>query len=621
MNRLLKLVAAVAFVGLVAAACGGNSTPTATGTPSASGGEIPQGGVLKMAIEADVDKAFDPAKEYSTLSFEPFRCCLLRTLLTTNGQDAAHDGDVIQPDLATDLPQVSADGLTYVFTIQSGIHYAPPFDNVEVTAGDFARAIARESDSSASANGYSFYYSPSGGTGGGIVGFDEAKGTVPSGVKVVDDHTLSITLTAPVGDFTWRMTMAAMAPIPPVGDKVLGWADGHTKDYGRYLVGTGPYMFKGTDALDPNGPPTQDPISGYVPGRSWTLVRNPSWDSATDKNRPAYVDEIDVAIGGTATVLANEVDNGTIDIEFGGVPPAQQLAAYQADPTKTAQVHATPSDGVRYIAMNIALPPFDDIHVRKAMNWIIDKAALRQTWGGPTVGTIANHVVPDTLFNFRLQEFAPYKTAGDHGNVAKAKAAMKGSKYSSGGGMCDAKECKNVLLISDTRGVDPGMVATMEQDAKKIGITFKVRQINGAYPTIQTPSKNVPIAERPGWGKDFADAVTFFAPLFDGRTIIPNGNTNYSLLGITPAQCTKLKITGNCKNVPSVNSQIDKCAPLLGNARIVCYENLDKYLMLNVVPWVPWMWSLVTRITSTNITHYQYDQFSTTPAYSMISVK
>jgi peptide/nickel transport system substrate-binding protein len=271
--------------------------------------------------------------------------------------------------------------------------------------------------------------------------------------------------------------------------------------------------------------------------------------------------------------------------------------------------------------MNLTQPPFDDIHVRKAMNWIIDKAALRQTWGGPTVGTIANHVVPDTLFNFRLQEFAPYKTAGDHGNVAKAKAAMKGSKYSSGGGMCDAKECKNVLLISDTRGVDPGMVATMEQDAKKIGITFKVRQINGAYPTIQTPSKNVPIAERPGWGKDFADAVTFFAPLFDGRTIIPNGNTNYSLLGITPAQCTKLKITGNCKNVPSVNSQIDKCAPLLGNARIVCYENLDKYLMLNVVPWVPWMWSLVTRITSTNITHYQYDQFSTTPAYSMISVK
>jgi hypothetical protein len=86
----------------------------------------------------------------------------------------------------------------------------------------------------------------------------------------------------------------------------------------------------------------------------------------------------------------------------------------------------------------------------------------------------------------------------------------------------------------------------------------------GAYPTLQTPSRNIPISERPGWGKDFADPLTFFTPLFNGRTIIPNGNTNYSLVGITPAQCVKLHIKGDCRNVPSVDPQIDKCAELLG---------------------------------------------------------
>src|SRR5262249_53387182 len=187
------------------------------------------------------------------------------------------------------------------------------------------------------------------------------------------------------------------------------------------------------------------------------------------------------------------------------------------------------------------------------------------------------HIVPDTLFSNQLAEFVPYRTPGDHGDVAKAKAAMKGSKYSTGSsGTCDAGACKNVLLVSDTRGVDPGMVATIEQDAKKIGITFKVRQINGAYPTIQTPSNNIPISERPGWGKDFADPETFFGPLFDGRTIIPNGNTNYSLLGITQAQCTTLKIKGNCNGVASVNSQLDRCSALIGTPRLSCYENLDK---------------------------------------------
>jgi hypothetical protein len=43
--------------------------------------------------------------------------------------------------------------------------------------------------------------------------------------------------------------------------------------------------------------------------------------------------------------------------------------------------------------------------------------------------------------------------------------------------------------------------------------------------------------------------------------------------------------------------------------------------MTKIVPWVPWMWSKVTRITSNNVTHYQFDQFGTTPAYSEISVK
>ena len=190
--------------------------------------------------------------------------------------------------------------------------------------------------------------------------------------------------------------------------------------------------------------------------------------------------------------------------------------------------------------MNPTQPPFDDIHVRQAMNWVMDKAGLVQAWGGPTYGEVANHVVPDSIFNNQLADYKPYGTPGDHGSVAKAKAAMKGSKYDTAGdGTCNASQCHGVLLLADTRAVDTKMLPVLQADAKKIGISFTVRSINGAYPTIQTPSKNIPISERPGWGKDYGDALTFFGPLFDGRNIIPNGNTNYSLLGITPAMCRR----------------------------------------------------------------------------------
>ncbi len=76
--------------------------------------------------------------------------------------------------------------------------------------------------------------------------------------------------------------------------------------------------------------------------------------------------------------------------------------------------------------MNITQPPFDDVHVRRAMNWIMDKSALRQTWGGPTVGDIANHIVPDSLFGGQLADYKPYRTIGDHGSVAKARARHEG---------------------------------------------------------------------------------------------------------------------------------------------------------------------------------------------------
>ncbi len=56
-------------------------------------------------------------------------------------------------------------------------------------------------------------------------------------------------------------------------------------------------------------------------------------------------------------------------------------------------------------------------------------------------------------------------------------------------------------MIADTRGVDTRMIPIIEANAAKIGITLKVRSINGAYTTIQTPLKNIPFSERPGWGR------------------------------------------------------------------------------------------------------------------------
>ena len=60
---------------------------------------------------------------------------------------------------------------------------------------------------------------------------------------------------------------------------------------------------------------------------------------------------------------------------------------------------------------------------------------------------------------------------------------------------------------------------------------------------ILTYAGTIPISDRSSWGKDYADPYTFFAELFDGGAIIKEGNTNYSLVGITPAMAKTVGAT------------------------------------------------------------------------------
>ena len=262
----------------------------------------------------------------------------------------------------------------------------------------------------------------------------------------------------------------------------------------------------------------------------------------------------------------NKVEAGEYDTATTITP--QFLKKYSTDQSLRPYFHVNPGDRTWYLPMNLTQPPFDDVHVRKAMNWIMDKHALVQAWGGPPIGKVANHVIPDSLLGNKLADYAPYKTPGDHGSLAKAKAAMKGSKYDTHkNGTCGAPECKNVLLIVDTRLQDPKMHAVIEQSAKKIGITFAAAHGRGRVPDDPDRREEHPVLRAPGLGQGLRrPAYTFFGPLFDGRTIIPTGNINYSLVGITPAQCKAMKVKGNCTTCRASNAFLDKCAALVGDA-------------------------------------------------------
>ncbi len=621
MKRTIRLIALVAVLGLVGAACGDNGSVTASGSPGTSNaGEAVQGGTLLMAMLGDVGSAFDPQKEYYSVTWEFYRCCLLRTLLSYNAHPTDEGGTELQPDLAAQLPEVSADNLTWTFKLKQGVHYGDPFGDVEVTAPDIIRAVAREADPDASVGGYPNYYEV-------IKGFSDVtdgKADLPSGMVATDPYTLEIHLTEPTGDLGYRFAMGATAPIPPMGDAVLGAADGHTGDYGRFLVSTGPYQFKGAADLDFSVPAKeQTPVAGYEPGKSIELERNPNYEPSTDGLRPAYPDAIETSIGGENNDLYNKISAGELDFVVDGIVPPESLKEYSTTPELQDRLNVYISDGVRYLSFNVAQPPFDDVNVRKAVNYAIDKAGLRQLRGGETTGDIAGHIIVDSLLDNQLADYDPYATPNSQGDLNLAMEAMKQSAYDTNGdGKCDeSPECSDVLAITDEADPYPKQAALIQQNLEAIGITLDVKPFVRSptmYAKCSEPSTHMGICLGPAWGKDYPDAYTFGVPLFSSSFLFPSYG-DLALLGADAAYLKKYGYT--VTSVPSADDKIAECtAELVGDARTTCWAELDKLLMEEIVPWVPYLFDNSVDIISARINHYSYDQFAGVAAFDQMAI-
>jgi peptide/nickel transport system substrate-binding protein len=618
LKRVLRLIAVVTVLGIVAAACGdGGTGDEPTDEPSVT--EDLSGGTLTMAMLADVTAAFDPQKEYYSVTWEYYRCCLLRNLMSYEGVPTDEGGAEIHPDLAAGEPEQSSDGLTWTYTIKPGIHYAPPKEDVEITAQDFIRALERTANPDANVGGYSFYYSV-------IEGFDDfAAGDADeiSGLNAPDDQTLEITTTSPVGDMSYRLAMGTAAPIPPdeEGER-MGVAEGHDRNYGRFLVASGPYMFEGSETMDFSADPKdQTEAPGYVPGRQIVLVRNPSYDPATDGLRDAFPDKIEVRIGGDNDDLYNQVAAGTLDFVVDGVVPAEKIREYQTDPDLQDKINIYASDAIRYVSFNLAVPPFDDVHVRKAVSWAFDKQGFRQLRGGPSVGEISGHIMVDSLENNLLADYDPYQTTNASGDPEKAKEEMALSKYDSDGdGVCDDPVCQDILTITDREDPYPDQMALLKQFLEPIGLTLDDKQLERGtmYNQCNDANSHHALCAGPGWGKDYADGVTFGEPLFTSAGLWESC-CNYSLLGASPEQLTEWGY--DVTEVPSVDDKEDECAALEpGDERFQCWAELDQQLMEEVVPMVPYLFDNSVDILSDNIVNYSFDQFAGLAAFDSMAV-
>jgi len=304
----LASMALCAVAALVLAACGGPGAagggPTAQAAGLAADGiENPsdvKGGTLRFANSSDWD-SLDPGDTYYTYAWNFAR--LYGRSLTVFKPAPSGQGATLVPDLAESLGTPSPDAKTWTYTLRSGVKFE---DGSPITSRDVKYAVERSLDKKTFPNGPTYfndlldtrgYTSPYSDPDPNKLGL--------SAIETPDDRTIVFKLKTPFSAFDYFAQQPATMPVPIAKD--TGTA------YKEHVVSSGPYMFE-----------------SIVPGARITMVRNPNWDPATDPNRSALPDRIDVSLNVNSDDIDNQLIAGNVDvaIEGGGLARPRRAGSW-----------------------------------------------------------------------------------------------------------------------------------------------------------------------------------------------------------------------------------------------------------------------------------------------------
>ena len=595
---LVAVVSALALVVAVGslAGCGSKKKSSSTTTTSAAAkGVTPppalntngkKGGTLNVLALGDVD-SMDPGYAYYSFDYEVVYATQ-RPLYSYKA-----DSNTVYPDLASADPTVSDGGKTITVHIRSGVHYGPPV-NREVTSADVKYAIERGFAGNVG-NGYATIYFNV------IKGAPKALASTPAsvsipGIETPDKTTIVFHLTEPSGAFIGALTMPLTAPVPEEYAKPFDAKAAST--YGQHVVATGPYMV----ANDKSG----NVKVGWSPSSFIHLVRNPNWKANTDF-RPAYVDKINIKEGASdPSVMARQILAGSADVNGDAPPSPAMIKSILSNPTQKKQLFFTPVSGSRYVALNTSKPPFDNLYVRRAVAYVLDRRAMLLTRGGAIDGLIATHFIDPSFAGLGFEAGGgfsnPFPSPNNTGSVPKAQEQLKKAGFKNG-----MFKGPQITMVADNTPPGADTAKVVAADLRKIG--FNVKLISVQHQTMyskycSSPANEPNVCPNVGWLQDFKYARTLLDIPFNGKSIVPSNSSNWPQL-----------------NDPKINAAIAAAEKITNLADAsAAWGKIDKMVTLSAAA-IPWVWENFPTLFSSRVVPAIMTWNQGSPDFSWISVK
>lgn len=457
----LSLGIAVGFAGTIAG--------TRADSPATSAPVPKRGGTLRIALPNDIS-SFDPALAYDTIS-EPF------LMLVYQGLVEYDDGVKLLPCLAKDWT-ISDDQRTYTFHIRPGVHFS---NGRLLVASDFVYTLERTLDPKLAALSESFFEEIA-----GAADYRAGKSPHVRGLHAPSDDTFIIELNAPDPSFLYILTLPGALVVPR---EVVAQYGG---SYGSHPIGTGPYQ-----------------LTEWRRAVEMRFERNP-FSSQTNRQ---YLDALDVREGGDRELHLMMFERGELDIanvtSDPGIPVPDFIRIRQT-PRWQGLIESMSAAASYFLVLNVELPPFNELKVRQALNYAIDKDKLVRLLHGTV--TPANSVLPPPVpgYNPDLKVYSY--------DPAKARELLA---------ECGHKNDVSFKLWYPSDSTSPDAVATsIQNDLLQVGIHADLDPVTFAAFLDTTERRKGAQSSISGWSQDYPDPSDFLDTMFNGNRITDEGCQN-----------------------------------------------------------------------------------------------
>ena len=383
----------------------------------------------------------------------------------------------VVPDLA-ERWDVSDDGRVYTFYLRKDAKF---HDGKPVTAEDVRWSLERVADPSTLSPVAEQYLSDIVGVSAKLAG----QASSISGLQVVDQHTIRITIDEPKSYFLAKLTY----PTAFILDRKNVEGDGN--DWLLQPNGTGPFR-----------------LAEYQVGEILRLTRNDYYHLG-----PPNLDEVEFILAGGSAMLMYEND----EIHLTGVGLADLERVLDPNEPLNAELKAAPASfGVSYIGLNVDKPPLDDPLFRQALSLAIDRETI-------AVAVLDGLRIPATTII--PPGFPSYSTdvQGYGYDPERALEVLKHSKYGN-----DLDNLPRITLsISGSFGADVplDLEVILSSWEEVLGVEVEIQQTEWATFLQDLQDRRYHMFTL-GWGADYADPENFLDILFHSES--ENNHTNYN---------------------------------------------------------------------------------------------